>query len=489
MSNKRYILSVDLGTTGCKVIIFDEEGNVKSYSYNEYPLYTSEGCIAEQDPMEWWSSVVKSIKKALLKSNLSPSRIAAVGITGQSTSIVVIDKDGKPIRPAILYMDCRAENLLNKLTEQVGKLSFPEAKIYTNLLWLRKFEPETYKRIWKVVDAKEFIAYKITGNVTYDAITLPRERIKILNNITNIPEEFFGEPHTYNEPVGMVHREAANITGLLEGTPVIVGPWDGMCNVIGSGLIDHGTAMDVAGTTEIIAVVSKEKLPIVTHKHIVKGLWLVYTSLPLGIAHRWLRNLLFANQGTPFTTDPYEIMNLMASKVDVGAHNLIFIPVFQGEYLKRHLRGAIIGLSFEHDAGHIIRALFEGVAYHLKLVFDNIEKHNLIINEVRVSGGGAKSKLWNQIKADVTGKSFKVLKVHETGCLGIAILVSTVIGLYKNIHESIKNMVHIAYEIKPRKEIHEKYKKYYSKYAEALNFIDNFFKEGNLDKPYAEGHH
>lgn len=470
-----HILTIDLGTTGCKIGIFDTNGSMISYSYSEYPLYSSKIGYAEQDPMEWWIGVKHCIKKAIVKSNVSPSKISIVGITGQSTSVVFLNKEGNPIRSSILYSDSRAEKFITDIEKIVGKLNYTEAKMFSNLLWIRGNEHKTYKHIWKVLDAKEFIAYKLTGEMTYDSIVMPTERLMHLSSILDVPIEFFGNPHDYEHPIGYTTRKISEEIGLLEGTPVIVGPWDGMCNVIGSGLMNHGEAMDVAGTTEIVAVVSDKLLPIITHKHVIKDLWLFYDSVPLGIAHKWLRDMMFNEFKALSDIDPYDVMNKLAENIEPGAEGMFFIPLFQGAFLKPHLKGSIVGVTVKHTRGHIVRSLLEGVAYSLRIMLEFVENGGLQVKEIRVSGGGAKSELWNQIKADVTGKEFKVIKVYETGCLGVAILAAVAIGIYTDIKEAIKNMVQFSYVVRPREDMHEKYNKYYNKYIKLLHFLDSFF--------------
>lgn len=472
-----YILSIDLGTSGCKVVIFSINGRMISHSYGEYPLYSLESEFAEQDPRDWWTCTSKCIKEAITRASITPAEISAIGVTGQGTSIVFLDKEDKLIRPSILYMDSRAEHITKRIEEKVGKMTYTEAKIYSNLQWIREKEAETYRRLWKILDAKEFIAYKLTGEITYDSIALPDHRVSFLNEVTETPREFFGNPHDYSRPVGYTTKNLIEETGLCEGIPVVVGPWDGMCSVIGSGLIKHGQAMDVAGTTEIVAVVSDKFLPVITHEHVIDDLWLFYDSVPIGIAHRWLLDVMFNDLRQLPNADPYNAMNMLAESVVPGAEDLYFVPLYHGAYLKPHTKGVIIGLTIRHNRVHFIRSFYEGAAFYLRYILESIEKDGLEVREIRVSGGGAKSSLWNQIKADVTGRELEVLKVHESGSLGVAILSSVAIKVYGDLIQAIKNMVQVSHTVKPRKEVHEKYSKHYVKYLKILQFIDALFAD------------
>ena len=478
--SQEYILSIDLGTTGCKVGVFDKDGGLKSLSYSEYPLYTNTSGWAEQDPIDWWNAVKQRMKSALLKANIPPSSIKAIGVTGQSTSVVFLGKKGTILRPAILYMDARAEHYLPELFSKIKNMNYVEMKFYSNLIWLRDNDPNLYEKIEKVIDAKEFIAMKLTGRVTYDTFVLSPDRVKMINEHLDIPDSFFGEPHDYKEPTGYLSEDISRELGIPEGTPIVVGPWDGMCNVLGSGLTEDGIAMDVAGTTEIVAVSSKNKTDAASYRHLIENLWLAYTSLPLAISYRWFRDKI-AIHDTQYSMaagmDAYNILNLRASQSKAGAAGLLFIPTMQGDFMKPHLSGAFIGLRTTHTLNEMARAIMEGIAYHLRWMIERIEEGNVTVNEIRVSGGGAKSSLWNKIKADVLNKPVKILDVVETGCLGATILTSTVIGWYSNLIEASQAMIHIKETITPEREQHEFYNKLYKKYREAFDFLDDFFSE------------
>lgn len=477
---EQYILSVDLGTTGCKVAIFTKEGHMISLSYSEYPLYTSKEGYAEQDPNDWWNAVVSNIKAALYKKNISPSSIRAIGVTGQSTSVVLLGNGNAILRPAILYMDARAENYLAQMIQSVGNINYVEIKFYSNLLWLRDHEPRLYKKIAKIIDAKEFIAMKLTGKVTYDSFPLKPDRVKKMNDAFDIPSEFFGTPHDYKSPTGYLQASVSKQIGIEEGIPVIVGPWDGMCNVIGSGLIEDGLAMDVAGTTEIVAMSSSKRTELANYNHLIDNLWLVYTSLPLAISYKWLRDNvagLTTQLGQNIDLDPYNILNMKAAESTIGASGLLFIPTMQGSFMKPHLKGAYLGIKTSHTLSDLSRAVLEGIAYHLRWMLEDIEQTGLKIKEVRVSGGGSKSQLWNKIKADVLNKPIKIISVPETGCLGIAILASSTIGWYGSILDASKSMIKFTQTIMPNKENHKIYTKVYQKYRKAFDLLDDFFSE------------
>ena len=468
------ILSIDLGSTGCKIIIFDNKGSAISESYSGYPLHSTKPGFAEEDPWDWWNSTKENIRTALLRANIPPTNINVIGITGQAVSLGLLDKKGRPLRSSILtFMDSRAEKIGREMISQVGKMSISEMLVYSTLRWIKENEPDIFENIDKFIDAREFICYKLTGEISYDGCALSPVRVKKLNEAFDIPDEFFGSPHTYDKPVASVSEEIHETLGLNPEVPVVVGPWDGMCNVVGSGLTEDGLAMDIAGTTEIVVASTTKKIDIVTHPHVIDGRWLVYTSTPLAIAHKWFAEKILGWQ-MGLGLDVYDAINLMAEKAE-GESTPIFIPTMKGEFMKPHLRGAFIGLSINHNLNHLARAIFEGIAFHLRNTLEWIEKGGLKIDEVRISGGGSKSRIWNQIKADVLGKTVKIMKTPETGALGAAMLAEVAIGGYKDLLEATREMVSIKGEINPRFEMHEKYEKPYARYKKFYDSMDELF--------------
>ncbi|MEM3522749.1 MAG: FGGY family carbohydrate kinase, partial [Candidatus Bathyarchaeia archaeon] len=369
-----YLLSIDIGTTGCKVMMFDTNGNPKGYSYREYPIFSQAPGYVEQDANEWWKVVCMNLREVIESSKVEAKSIKGIGITGQGTSLVYLNKNGQVLRPAIIYMDNRAKDKVKELINKFGELGFSTKKIYSNLLWSKENEPEIEKAIGYVLDAREFIGYMLTGIPTFDE-NLKKE-IEKLNKALGIPSEWFGNPHDYFTPIGYVKDDITKKIGLKNAIPVVVGPWDGVCNIIGSGLIEDGIAMDVAGATEIIAVAVSKKLPIVYLKHFIEGLWLTYTSPPLGLAHRWFKDQFATIEKeiqNRIGLDAYELLNLEAEKIEPGSNGLLFIPILR-EYERPYLPGAFVGILPIHTRGNFIRAFLEGVAFRIKEIFEELEK-------------------------------------------------------------------------------------------------------------------
>ena len=454
------VLSIDLGSTTCKVLVIDKEGKVLSESYNTYPLYSPTQDRAEEDPRDWINAVKKGIREALLRGGIPPLAIEAVVVTGQAVSVTPIDKDGRFLRPAILtFMDNRSQKIRNEIAPKYN-MNFSEMMLFGISIWLRENELEIYEKMWKILDARNLIVYFLTDRETYDAIAISPKRMKLLSNAFNFSEGIFGHPHTsYFKEVGFTTKRIEEDIGIPQRTPVFLAPWDGMCNIIGSGLTREGIGMDVAGTTEILAVTTSNKIPIVTHKHLIEGLWLVYMSTPLTIAHRWFAENVLGNKRL-HDMNVYHVIDSMAENADIE-RTPILLPTFKGEQSKPSLRGGIMGLTLDVGLRHIARSILESIAFYIKMKFDWMESKGARIKEIIVSGGGAKSKVWNRIKADILGKPVKIPHTTETAALGAAMIAFTALKEYKDLTDAVKGMLRIKEIYRPDERDKELYDKKY----------------------------
>jgi len=474
-------LGVDLGTSGCKVMIFDVHGKPQAYAYREYPTYTPAPKSVEQDADEWWRTTCANVREVVKKSGVKAKDIIGIGTTAQSTSMICVDSEGNALRRAFVYLDNRAQPQIKRLTELLGQVSWTASKIHANILWMRDNEPSIEKNIHAVMDAKEFIGFKLTKNVTFDEGLQDEafKEIDKLNTLLGVPNEWFGESHGYFRPIGNVTSNAAKQTLLAKGTPVVVGPWDGMCNILGSGLTEGGIAMDTAGATEIMSVAISKPIPILCLPHFIPGLWLTYSSPPRGLVHRWFRDTFALgekNTAKKLNVDVYDLLNQEAESVEPGSEKLLFIPTLH-EFDDPSARGVFLGIALNHSRKHFIRAVLEGIAFSIREHFEMLESLGAEIREVRMSGGGAKSRIWNQIRSDVTGKTFAVLNVPETGCLGAALLAGIGTGIYHDVKEASEVMIKVSERVEPREENHRRYTKLFRVYKEANSALKNVFAE------------
>jgi xylulokinase len=476
-SLRNYLLTIDAGTSGCKSIIFNNFGQPLSFSFNKYSIFNPKTGFFEQNPHELWKITCKTIKEAISMARCKSDNIACIGITGQGTNVICLDKKGNIIRPAISYLDVRAKKLLDKLIKNYGFIDFSARKTSPNLLWLKENEQINYKKIKSVLDTKEFLGYKFTNNVTHDSWVEKGQWIDFYDSL-GFPREWFGSVHEYTKTMGYTTKRRCKETGIKEGVPVIIGPWDGLCNILGSGLTEKGLAVDTAGTTEILSVTTQQKLPSSYLKHPLseRKLWLTYSSPPLGLSHRWYADTFFKtriNNSGNQTVDRFSLIEKEAAKVSLGSDGLIFLPSINGSSHTTQLKGAFIGLTLNHQRKHISRAVLEGIVFQIRRIYENMESQGAVIKEVRLSGGGAKSHLWNQLRVDIMGKPFAVLKVLESACLGVAILASISVGKYPTFDKASREMIKISRKIYPNKKNHEKYSRLYDTFVKShLKIID-----------------
>lgn len=470
-SNKKIFLSIDLGTTGCKVLAFDKMGNQLKASNSGYPLLGEEKGAREQKPSDWWKEVKKNLNTVLKDAEFPKKDVEAIAITGQSPSILLTDESGNPIRPAILtYMDSRAQEYRSKVLEATEEdATFPEWMLYSNILWIRNHEPETYERAEKILDAREFVGYKLTGKMRWDSFVIRPKIKEKLNEKFDISDDLFPPAHTYRVSIGTITPSLSDSTGLKQETPVVIGPWDGMCNVLGSGLFEKGLAMDVAGTTGILSICLDPKSKAVTHRHLVEEKALYYTSEAYTLSHRWLKeNIIEAFEESE---NGYELLDEMAEEAK-DEDSPIFIPTIAGEVEKPYMKGAFFGIEDKHKLKNFARAVLEGTACYLRMMIEEVKAEGVDVKELRLSGGGSKSKVWNRIKANVTGKPVKVMGTPETGSLGAIMLAAVATKTYDDLTEAESKMVSAKEVIEPEPELKEKYDELYKFFKKCYNSLD-----------------
>jgi len=509
MAELSYVVGLDLGTTACKVMLFDMAGKAKAFARREYPLYAPSSEISEQDAQDWWNCICSGMREVLKKSGVGSGKVAGVSISGQFPSFVYVDKSGRPAGRVMTYQDARANEQANFIVREVGAerlvelIGLPPSFFPTlpvaKILWLRDHHPSVYKLVSKFMGAKDFINYRLTGSFKTDFIEawwtgLARVRdyswSDELLEILGIQPDRLCEIVKPQDVVGCLTKEAAKATGLKEDTPVICGTADGMCNALGSGTIREGVVADSAGGTEIIATAMSRKMPSSMGEstfcwpHLIPDLWIVYTSTATsGSSLRWFKDQLAFEEREAAERkgiSPYELLDAKAEQIEAGAGKLIFLPYMAGEYtpfFDLKARGVFFGLSLDKRGEHLARSILEGVAFSLRHTLEALEDLGVRIDEVRTSGGGSRSRLWNRIKADVTGKPVSVLDVSETGCLGAALLAAIGVGLFHDVESASKAMVRVRETLEPDESKFEFYSKLFKIYTELYERLRAPFSE------------
>ncbi len=473
MMSEDFLLGIDIGTQGTKGILCSLDGDVRAESYREHGIHSPHPGWAEHDAdQEWWAAFVITLRELLASSKIDPARIAAVGCSAFVPAMLPLDRNGKPLRPAILYTDRRSEAELEQLAVLLGNQGVTQEEIASialaspipQLLWVRENEPDVYERTAKVLQCQSYIVYRLTGTSYIDhamkrsyaplydsaADGWSEERASLLGlNIDLLPDRI---SHA-TEIAGRIHHQAAVETGLLEGTPVSVGTADSFAEMVGAGVVFDGAAAAIYGSFTAI-LIGQDRSEDPHHGfHCLPGLYFGGAAAPTGASlTRWFRDQLGSAevaQAEASGVSAYEILSEQAASVPPGSEGLITLPFFTGEASSLHpylKRGALIGLTTAHTRAHIYRSLLEGIALELRY---QLESNGRIPERMNAVGGGSQSKLWTQIVSDILVTEQHVLEVTYGAAYGDAYLAGMAAGLFEDTEHLLENWIRVERVVSP----------------------------------------
>jgi xylulokinase len=488
-----YLLGIDIGTTGCKCVIFDIEGHVICGAYKEYPTLYPNPMWAEQNANHWWYALLSNLKKL---DKLAPlSKVIGVGISGQMEGVVPVDRNGNPLRNCIIWSDQRGLSYCNRIKERID-----ERVIYNitgcridpmhtalKILWLKEHEQQLFSNTHKFLSAKDFIKYKLTDTFTTDpstaSSTLMFDIKKIswsdhLLELMDIPVNKLPELHPSNHIIGEITYKASKKTGLKRGTPVICGGGDTSCSMLSTGAVSEKDATAYIGTSASLYVnvanpTFDTKMRMICRYHVIPRTWMLGGGMSTaGDCLRWYINQFGHAEvriSKKLKVSPYKIIEKEVKKVRPGAEGLLFLPHLMGErnpVYNLNARGVIFGLTISHERMHLLRAIMEGVAFQLRYILETIQDMGFKIEKLYATGGGAKSRVWRRIIANVLNKSLFLSASEASECLGVAILTGFGVGVYKDLSEAAKQMTSTIKEQKPEKKYSDKYDTLYKKYKQ-----------------------
>jgi xylulokinase len=494
------LLGIDLGTSGVKAALFAaEDGHVLTDAFVDYPLYHPRPGWAEQNPAEWWQATITAIRECLAgaaKQGVQPTDVRGVGLSGQMHGVVLLDGLHQVLRPCIIWADQRSDAQCRWITEKVGAsklieyVSNPALTGFSapKLLWIRDNEPEIFAQGRILLLPKDYIRYLLTGVMAMEIsdaagtclLDVKHERWsqEVLQAIDLDP--LLLPPVVPADTVtGMITDEVAALTGLPAGTPVAGGGADNACGAVGNGVVIPGLALVSIGTSGVVLAYAETPqvdtsgpVPrIHTFNHAVPHAWyLMGVTQGAGLSFRWVRD----NIGLPERAlerwtgeDAYELLAREAASVPPGCEGLIFLPYLQGErtpHLDPYARGGWIGLTASHDRRYLIRSVLEGVAFSLKDCLDIIQEQGLRLEQVRATGGGAKSPVWRQIIADILGVELVTTNATEGPAFGAALLAGVASGVYRSVQQACEQTVRIVERTMPQASTAEAYKEAYATY-------------------------
>ncbi len=502
----QYILAHDLGTTGNKASLYDCDGQVLASSFYGYGLELPRVNWVEQNPEDWWKAVCVSTQQLLSTARVQPRDVACVAFSGQMMGCVVLDRQARPLRNALIWADMRATAEAQAIIDGVGmerayritghraSSSYSGAKI----LWVRNNEPDIFRQAYKFVHAKDFIVARLTGNFVTDYSDASGMNLYDLSNgdwsdeildAVGLDRDMLPELHASIDVVGEVTGGIAGEVGLVPGTPVVVGGGDGCCAATGAGVVREGSAYNYIGSSSWIAIATKDPIFDPTMRtfnwaHLVPGMISPCgTMQAAGGSFQWLRdNLCLPEKDAAATlgVSPYELMNLQVEASPPGANGLLFLPYLLGERSPRwnpKARGGFVGLTMKHTRADMLRAGLEGITLNLRVILEAFQEQGAQVEAMRVIGGGARGRVWRQIMADIYGVPVvRPALLEEATSMGAAIAGGIGVGIFPGF-EIAEKLAAIVDATQPRPELKPLYDRLYATFNRAYDLLEPLFED------------
>jgi xylulokinase len=499
-----YILAHDLGTTGDKATLFSAQGELVASTFCEYSTYFPKQGWAEQDPELYWKAFCDSTATMIEQAKINCSDIACISFSGQMMAALPVDGEGNALRHSIIWADLRSTQQAQELSgriepDRVYQLTghrLSASYSATKIMWIRENEPDVYKRTAKFIHAKDYLVCRLTGQLTTDfsdasgmnlldirALRWSEEMLEAggldMNKLPEIVES--------TQIVGKITKTAAAASGLASGTPVVLGGGDGACATCGAGVVTEGEAYIYLGTSTWMAMAANKPLidpkkRTFTFCHFLKGLYFPAGTMQTGGgSFQWIKNVLCDSeiQAAERTgVDVYELLSLKAQSVPCGSEGAVFLPYLMGErspLWNPEARACFIGLSVIHTKNHMIRAVLEGVAFNMKLIFEAFREQGIESEEIRMIGGGAKSRLWRSIFADVMERPVARLNfIDEATSVGAAIAGGVGVGIFSSIKDASAIVRRVETNAAEERNF-PAYRKQYSVFKQSYRSLENVF--------------
>ena len=501
---KDLLLGIDVGTTGAKSAIFNMEGKLVSAGHSDYETKHEHPGWAEQNPDDWWAAVCAATRQALTDAACNPERIAAAAVSSQSPAMIPLDKRGHVIRPALIWMDRRAEKEAQELAAayggDAGKFAGKNAMeqttgnrpdpfyVASKILWFKKYEPGMFAETRQFVQVNGYINYLLTGIHAQDPVQAALLQLldyrtgqwsEKLCSLCDVQPSLFPPVFPSHHQIGEITAEASEATGLCRGTPVMAGTADGSAAALEAGAVSPGTAAEMTGTSTVLLMPSGSPViepAFIAIPHCVPERYLLLGAMAAsGGSLKWFRDQFSASSETQ---DSYDLLTEEASRCKPGSDGVLFLPYMMGErspIWHTNARGVFYGLTLSATRGDMIRAILEGVCFALRHNVEHAEKAGIEVKELRSVGGGAQSSLWNQIKADVLGRPILLPETSVGAPFGDAILAGKGAGIYNDVEASLQSMVSIKARFEPQRDRHEIYSKLYMLYRRLYEDLKDGF--------------
>ena len=486
----KYLIGIDIGTSGTKSALYDTEGRLVASADAEYPMSQPKVGWAEENPEHWWEAVCKTLSQIC---PIADGEIVGVGLSGQMHSLVMLDADNCVIRPAILWCDQRTAAECAEIEQTVGVERLVQisgnraipAFTASKLLWVRAHEPENYARLAHILLAKDYIRFKLTGEYATERSDASGMQLLDINTgewsdelctALCVDKAMLGKVYESSEQTGSVTAEAAKLTGLPVGVPVAGGAGDNAAAAVGSAVCKEGRAFTTIGTSGVVFVPTSRPVTDIdgrfnTFCAALPGSWHVLgITQAAGLSMNWYRGKLVPELS-------YKELDERCESIPLGSEGLIYLPYIMGErtpILDTNARGVFFGLSALHTRDHMARAVIEGVSYSLYSCLEEIKARGVEIDDMTLCGGGSKSPLWQQILSDVYGVRIKTLASSESAAFGAAILGGVAAGVYPTVEEGA-SVVRTGASVVPDVLRHCEYMKRYAIYKSLYPALKDSF--------------
>ena len=499
-------LGIDIGTTNAKVVLIDSAARVIGTASREYPVQYPQPGWAEQDPETWWSAVRELVRDVAERFG-SKSQILALGVSGQMHGLVALDRDHAVIRPAMLWNDQRAHPQCRAIVERCGGLDgllrFTNNGMlagYTapKILWLCEHEPKAFARIHHVLLPKDYIRFRLTGDLATDVSdasgtglfdVAKRTWSTELLGLLDLPRAWFPTAHESTAVVGTLRADLAASLGLPAGLPVIAGGGDAALQPLGSGVLDDSQGLLVVGTggnvtVPLAANVRNDGARLQVFCGVQPGTYVAMgATLAAGESLRWIRNLLrngATDLGWSGASLDFAALDRLAAASEIGARRTLFLPYLQGErcpHPDADARGVFLGLSSSTTLGDLVRAIMEGVAFSMRDVLAILASRGLQIDAFRISGGGSQSKLWRNIFASVCNAPMSTVAGGTEGtAYGTALLAGISQGKWST-PDALQNFIPVENVEPPDAAAVARYQHLFAVYQQGYDRLANLFRE------------
>lgn len=490
--SKDVLIAIDIGTQGTKAAAVNLSGKVLADAFEQSRLITPEPGIVEQEPEEMYSSVVNTVREVI--QSLDDVNVLAIGVDGQMAGIMGIGNNGEAVTHYDSWLDTRCEKYISLMKREAGELIIETTGApvsYTHgpkILWWKHERPDTYRKIAKFVVPTAYVAGRLVGLTGEEAyIDYSHLHFSGFGDVKQLkwsPQllDLFGveakklpriiEPW---QVIGGLTVEAAKHCGIKAGTPVVAGCGDSAATSLGAGITKPGLLFDVAGTASIFSSCVDQYSPDVEDqtllyaRSIVPGLWIPMAYINGGgMCLKWFRDNFSGNL-------TYEELDQAAQEVRVGSDKLTFLPHFSGRVCPNdpNARGTWIGLTWSHKKPHLYRSIMESIGYEYKLYFDIMRKllGGYEFSHVRVIGGGARSQVFNSIKADILGKDYVSLSVKDAAIIGTAVVAGYGVGAYSDFQGALDSIISTCDVVSPDPNRHQAYQPRVEGYKQCLRVI------------------